>query len=166
MVHAEAVAVRRLCAAPHWLAGVLAWCAIRSCSTAGSLDRPTITKIPRPYDATIWWERRRIPYNAVLLLIGACSFGVIEGIGSQLVQPGEDVVEPLVLLFGGVVFVVGANACYTLGWITELLWSGGETTRTEAFRPTIYGRGPRLSMAVAAAPGVLVPLMWLVVGFH
>jgi hypothetical protein len=125
-----------------------------------------MTNIRRPYDAIIWWEIRRIPYNAILLVVGACSFAIIEGIGSQLVRPGDDVVEPLGLLFGGITFAVGANVCYTLGWITELLWSGGDTARTEGVRPTIYRRGLRLSMAVAAAPGVLVPLAWLIFGFH
>ena len=125
-----------------------------------------MTSIRRPYDAIVWWERRRIPYNAILLVIGACSFGIIEGIGSRLVQPGDDVIEPLALIFGGIAFVAGANVCYTFGWITELLWSGGDTARTEDLRPTIYRRGLLLSMAVAAAPGVLVPMAWLIFGFH
>jgi hypothetical protein len=120
----------------------------------------------RPYDAIVWWELRRIAFNAILLVTGACSFGIIEGIGAVLVQPGEDVVEPLALIFGGVVFVIGANACYTLGWITELLWSAGDTARTEGIRPTVYRRGLILSVVVAASPGVLVPLAWLVFGLH
>ena len=99
-------------------------------------------------------------------MIGACSFATIEGIGSQLVQPGDDVIEPVALIFGAIAFVVGANICYTLGWITELLWSGGDTARTEAVRPTIYRRGLVLSMAVAAAPAVLVPSAWLIFGFY
>src|SRR5437899_2748553 len=108
-----------------------------------------MTTVRRPYDAILWWERRRISFNALLLVIGSCSFGIIEGIGALLVQPGEDVVEPLGVVFGGILFVVGANACFTLGWITELLWSGGDTARTEAVRPAVYRRGMVLSAVIA-----------------
>jgi hypothetical protein len=123
-------------------------------------------RVRRPFDAILWWELRRIPFNAVLLAVGALSFAAIEGIGGQLVQPGEDVVEPLAAIFGGIVFIVGANVCYTLGWITELMWSGGDTSRTEDARPKVYRRGMIFSSLIAVAPGVLVPLIWLVFGFY
>jgi hypothetical protein len=126
----------------------------------------TMTHVRRPYDAIVWWELRRIPFNAILLVTGVCSFGIIAGIGALLVQPGDDVVEPLALIFGGIGFVIVANACYTLGWITELLWSGGDTARTEGVRPTVSRRGLSFSVVVTAAPGVLIPLAWLVFGFH
>jgi hypothetical protein len=95
------------------------------------------------------------------LVTGVCSFGIIAGIGALLVHPGDDVVEPLALIFGGIVFVIVANACYTLGWITELLWSGGDTARTEGVRQTVYRRGMIFSVMVTAAPGLLIPLAWL-----
>jgi uncharacterized membrane protein YedE/YeeE len=120
----------------------------------------------RPYDAIVWWELRRIRFNAILLVIGALSFAIIEGVGARLVQPGDDVVEPLgVVLFGGA-FIIGANICYTLGWVTELMWSRGDTARTEDVRPIVYRRGLILSAVIAAAPGVLVPLAWLIFGLH
>ena len=72
----------------------------------------------------------------------------------------------MALIVGGIVFVAGANACYTLGWITELLWSGGNTALTEGVRSTVYRRGLILPVVVAAVPGVLIPLTWLVFGFH
>lgn len=108
----------------------------------------------------------RIAFNAILLGVAALSFAVIEGIGSRLVEPGEDVVEPLAVTFGGGAFMLGANVCYTLGWATELMWSDGDTSRTEHLRHRIYRRGLILSAVIAAAPGVLVPLMWLLFGFH
>jgi len=60
-----------------------------------------------------------------------------QGIGAQLVQPGDDVVEPMAAIVGGTIFIVGANICFTLGWATELMWSGGDTSRTERVRPRI-----------------------------
>ncbi len=120
----------------------------------------------RPYDAIVWWETRRPVFNLVVLVGGAFSFGIIEAIGVRLVDPGEDVVEPLAVIAGGAVFIIAANICYTLGWITELMWSEGDTWRTEAIRQRVYRRGLLFSALVAAAPGVLVPAMWFVFGFH
>jgi hypothetical protein len=98
--------------------------------------------------------------------ISAISFGIIEASGSQLVEHGDDLMEPLAVIAGGVVFLVGANVCYTLGWITEVMWSEGDTSRTEAIRQKVYRRGPLFSAVIAAAPGVLVPLLWFVFGFR
>lgn len=81
-------------------------------------------------------------------------------------SPETNVIEPLALVGGGIVFAIAANACYTLGWITELLWSRGDTARTEGIRPTVYRRGLIVSVAITASPAVLVPLAWLVFGFH
>jgi hypothetical protein len=125
-----------------------------------------MTHVRRPYDAIVWWERRRLRYNGIVLAAAACSFAIVEGIGALLVRPGEDAVEPLALIVGAIGFFVGANACYTLGWLTELVWSSGDTARTEDRRPTIYQRGLIVSVLLAGAPGVLIPLAWLIFGFH
>ena len=87
-----------------------------------------------------------------------------QGIGAQLVQPGDDVVEPMAAIVAGTIFIVGANICYTLGWATELMWSGGDTSRTERVRPRIFRRGLIFSIVIEATPGVLIPLMWMIFG--
>ncbi len=119
----------------------------------------------RPWDAIIWWEIRRIPFNVIILVAGICSFLVIQLIGARLVKPGEDVVEPLAVMVGAVVYAVAANLCYTLGWVTELLWSRGDTCQTEAIRPKIYRKGIIFSVALTISPAALVPLAWLIWGF-
>src|SRR5258708_22728075 len=95
----------------------------------------------RAWDAIIWWEKRRIPFNLIVLVAGVASLLVVGLIGSRLVRPGEDIEEPLGILFGVVGYAVAANLCYSLGWVTELLWSWGDTSRTEALRPTVYRLG-------------------------
>ena len=118
-------------------------------------------------DSILWWELRRIPFNGVIVLAGLFSFGVIELIGSRLVKPGDDVVEPMALIAGSAVYVIAANLCYTLGWITELLWSRGDSSlaEAEAIRPTIYRRGLMFSLVLTLSPAILVPLAWAVFGF-
>src|SRR5882757_4499720 len=110
----------------------------------------------RPWDAIIWWEKRRIPFNLIVLVAGLASGLVIELIGSQLVDPGEDVEEPLGMLFGVIGYAMAANICYSLGWITELLWSWGDTSCTETLRPKVFRIGVMFAIVLTLLPGILV----------
>jgi hypothetical protein len=78
------------------------------------------------WEVVWWWERRRIPFNLAVLAAGIVSVLTVLLIGGRLVHPGEDVVEPVALFAGAAVYAFAANACFCLGWITELLWSGGD----------------------------------------
>jgi hypothetical protein len=64
-----------------------------------------------------WWELRRIPFNAILGIIGFLSLllftSCIESAG--VLQTGEDAVEPLAI----VVVPLIANAAYTGGWLLD-----------------------------------------------
>jgi hypothetical protein len=67
-----------------------------------------------------WWELRRLLYNAVLLVIGLAAIAGMESLMNTVIPAGEDAVEPLALIVGGVFYGIGANLFYTLGWIVEL----------------------------------------------
>jgi hypothetical protein len=120
----------------------------------------------RARETIVWWEKRRIAFNLAVLAAGFVSGLVIELVGSRFVKPGDDVVEPLAIIFGVIVYAVAANACYTLGWITEILWNGGDPTRTEAVRPKVFRLGMIFSVVLTLLPGVLVPIAWAVWGFR
>jgi hypothetical protein len=119
----------------------------------------------RPWDAIAWWEIRRIPFNLLVLAAGALSILIIELIGTRLVKPGEDVEEPIGMLIAVAAYAVAANLCYTLSWITELVWSRGDTSRTESRRPKIFRAGLIFSAALTLLPAILVPAAWLIFGF-
>ncbi|SRR5712691_788864 len=119
----------------------------------------------RPWDAIAWWEIRRIPFNLIVMVAGIASALVIELIGSRLVRPGEDIEEPIGIVIGVISYAVAANLCYSLGWITELLWSWGDTTRTEALRPKVFRLGIIISVVLTILPGILIPLAWAIWGF-
>jgi hypothetical protein len=120
----------------------------------------------RAREAIVWWEKRRIVFNLAVLAAGLVSGLAIELIGSRLAQPGEDVEEPLGIIVGVIVYAVAANAFYTLGWITEILWSGGDSARTEAIRPKVFRLGVIFSIVLTLLPGILVPIAWAIWGFH
>src|SRR5215471_11619129 len=86
-----------------------------------------ILTMSRTRDVIVWWEVRRIPYNLALLATGLISVFAMVGIGGRLVPVGEDFVEPFVLFFGVIVYAFLANVCYSLGWITELIWKSEDT---------------------------------------
>ena len=113
----------------------------------------------------IWWEKRRIPYNLALLVAGSASLFAIEAIGGRMVPMGEDFVEPLFLLFGVIVYAILANVCYSLGWITELLWNPGDTREALAKRTRIFRAGFIFSVALTGLPAVVMVFLWAVSSF-
>lgn len=120
----------------------------------------------RPWDAIVWWEVRRIPYNAALALVGATATCIVLWLGSHFVAPGEDVEEPLGLLAGAALYSLCANVFYTLGWISELLWSGGDTSRTDQFRKRVFSAGLIGSCLLTLLPAALIPALWVILGFR
>jgi hypothetical protein len=118
----------------------------------------------QPYDAILWWEIRRIPYNLILLAVGIITIVALELIGGYFIKPGEDVIEPPVILLSGICYGIMANLLYTLSWITEILWSGGDTSRTQALRAKIFRRGVIFSAAVTFLPAILIPAAWIIFG--
>jgi hypothetical protein len=120
----------------------------------------------RPWDAIVWWELRRIPYNMLMLVVGVLSLLSILFMGKYFVRPGEDVIELVGMISGAVVYGLLANIAYTLGWVTELLWSWGDTERTEPMRSLIFWTGIAFSVAVTLLPAFLIPLAWVVFGFR
>lgn len=120
----------------------------------------------RPWDAIGWWEIRRIPYNAALAIAGLITISAVFWLGSHFAAPGEDVIEPLVLIAGVALYALGANVFYTLGWISELLWSGGDTSRTEQFRKRVFSVGLLASCLLTLLPAALIPALWVIFGFR
>lgn len=104
----------------------------------------------RPWDAIAWWEIRRVPFNLLVLVAGVLS---------------EVILEPFGLVFWIIAYAVSANICYSLGWITELLWSWGDTARAEALRPKIFRWGLIFSVAVTLLPAAVVLLFRVFSGF-
>jgi hypothetical protein len=119
-----------------------------------------------PWDAIVWWEIRRIPYNIIIFAAGLISVVIIEVIGDWVVKPGEDAVEPLAVLFGAIGYCVLANLGYTLGWITELLWASGDTEKTQATRPNVFRAGLVFSIGLTVLPALLIPLAWAILGLR
>ncbi|WP_419320397.1 hypothetical protein ACN2C7_05645 [Caulobacter sp. ErkDOM-E] len=119
-----------------------------------------------PWSAIMWWELRRIPFNAVIALAGLASIAVMFVVGGRFTPPGGDVLEPTLLfvLVGG--YAVAVNIAYTLGWISEWLWSAGRVENTAPVRPLVFRLGLAFSTLVTLAPACLILLVWAAFGFR
>ncbi|MDX9971350.1 MAG: hypothetical protein RBU21_00025 [FCB group bacterium] len=71
-----------------------------------------------PWRAWVWWELRRIPFNIIIGVYGIVCLIIFYAsiLSTGYLEPGEDPVEPVVLLFAP--FII--NALYSLGWFAEL----------------------------------------------
>jgi cytochrome bd-type quinol oxidase subunit 1 len=103
----------------------------------------------------LWWELRRILFNAILFVIGLAA--VIGGLSLiDVVDPNRDVGTPLL---GIVLYGFLANLFYTLGWIVEL--AGRQTDPASARL-----RGQRMFRAGMLFSCVLTTLpFWFGFGF-
>jgi hypothetical protein len=110
----------------------------------------------RPWDAIWWWETRRVVFNLILFVVGLLS--ILIGNYAMLASPP--------ILLGIIAYAIAANIFYTLGWISEILWSAGDTTRTEALRPNVFRLGLLFSVCLTLLPGSVVLLARLVLAVN
>jgi hypothetical protein len=113
----------------------------------------------RPWDAIAWWEIRRALFNLLILVIGLVSGSIVTFAGSRLLGPGTSFGSPFI---GIILYGLAANLCYTLGWITELLWGWGDTAQTERIRPKVFRVGLFFSACLTLIPAIAIPLMWAI----
>jgi hypothetical protein len=106
-----------------------------------------------------------VPFNIALAIAGFATLAVIYTIGGRFTPPGADVIEPtlLLVLVGG--YAIAANIAYTLGWISEWLWSAGKVEFTAPMRPIAFKLGLAFSFLLTLAPGGLILLLWAIFGF-
>ena len=97
-----------------------------------------------------WWELRRIPFNIIIGIYGAIClvifFVAIQSSGQ--LQPGEDAVEPLALLFAP----LAINLLYTLGWIVEIPARLMISTLSPRFGPMLLKLGIGLGLFLITLP--------------
>ncbi|ESQ89353.1 hypothetical protein [Asticcacaulis benevestitus] len=116
-------------------------------------------------DSVGWWEFRRVTYNLILVPFLAGSLWLGAFLVSQTSLRNMPV-EPLGLVFMAGIFLGLANVAYTIGWLTEILWSNGETDLTRPYRWRMWILGTVLSVVLAWLPAALGILIFLLHQFH
>ena len=101
-----------------------------------------------------------------MAVAGFATTAVMFAIGGRFTPPGGDVLEPAFLIVLVVGYAVAVNIAYTLGWISEWLWSAGRVENTAPVRPLVFRLGLAFSALVTLAPAGLILLVWAAFGFR
>ena len=108
------------------------------------------------WQVVLWWEVRRIAYNLIVGFAGVLTCAALFGIaayserhfGSPLGMPDP----PIVGLFAIVMYGIGANVCYTAGWIIEFFSRWAWPGKTEDFGSLALAAGTAFSVILTLAP--------------
>jgi hypothetical protein len=107
-----------------------------------------------------WWEARRLVFNLVVGAAGtiACSMILVTAVISEFVFgiPVGMPDPPIFAIALAILFVAGANVCYTGGWVAELLvrrvWAG----EADNFATLMFTLGIWFAAVVTLIPGFFI----------
>jgi hypothetical protein len=113
----------------------------------------------RTFDIIKWWELRRIPYNIAVGTAGVIALVVViavaaiasEKFGEPLGLPDP----PIIALFAVLGYAIGANVCFTGGWVTEILVRKLWCDRAGAFAEISFALGLVFSILLTLTPAAL-----------
>jgi len=94
-----------------------------------------------PGQVILWWEARRIPYNIAVGIVGFVSVAVLLALGPRVAHPDEPLFSPFFMFGGILLYGVGANICYTAGWIVELAIRKFGAQSTDRFAQSAFKSG-------------------------
>ena len=134
-----------------------------TCATPPDHQARATRRTTQAWSIILWWEMLRLPFNVALALAGATSLIVVHGVAEPFAAPGEDVIEPALLWVLAALYALAANLCYTLGWLSELVWSGGDPTRTRPYRMRVFFLGLIGSFILTLSPALIAGAIWLFV---
>jgi hypothetical protein len=110
-------------------------------------------------DVIGWWESRRIPFNLIVGsagILSCLSMGVIGLARFFLIGGDADFPAPTgFALFGIIVYAIGANLCFTAGWIVELGIRWFSPEEADRFASLSFSTGLVFSVLLTLTPGIL-----------
>jgi hypothetical protein len=115
------------------------------------------------FEIILWWEKRRVPYNLIVGVAGlfTCAVTVAVAViasdkfGEPLGLPDP----PIFAVLAVIAYGVGANVCYTGGWISEALVRKIWQERTGAFGQITFVLGLVFSVLITLAPAALFSVL-------
>lgn len=101
-----------------------------------------------PSTILLWWERRRLTYNAIVGTTGLVSLATLRVL-EWLPPHTQEMRVPWILV---VVFGLAANACYTLGFLLEALFHQLWGDDVAPVGPTLFRHGLVFSVGLTLLP--------------
>ena len=113
-----------------------------------------------PLQIILWWEARRLFFNIVVGIAGVMTIVVMvfsAAIAEKLFnEPIGWPDPPLFAIIGIILYAVGANICYTGGWIAELISHEVWGDKARGFAEISFTLGVVFSFLLTLVPGALV----------
>jgi hypothetical protein len=106
----------------------------------------------------MWWEARRIPYNLIVGTAGICTciaLGISAYMAEEFFHTDFLPDPPIFVLLLILIFGVGANICFTFGWVVELLMARLAPHEASAFAENTFFCGLLFSVALTLSPAIL-----------
>jgi hypothetical protein len=123
------------------------------------MSSETFDTLPEPYsraEIVRWWEGRRVRYNMLVGSVGIVTWLLVLCFGSLAVKPGVDFEESIMMIIGPAIYAIGANLCFTLGWIVDTsLYRGRPRNR-------LWKAGLIFSLVLTALPGIWAVIAWCI----
>lgn len=117
-------------------------------------------------DILVWWESRRLPYNLLVGVTGLITCGIILAIATlaskQFHEPLSLPDPPFVAVAGILLYGIGANACYSGGWLTEWLARKIWKSRAGAYGEIAFFFGLFFSILLTLVPAAATVAVYLV----
>ncbi len=115
------------------------------------------------YEIVGWWELRRLPYNLVVGATGIVTVVIMvvtsiiceKRIGVAIGMPDP----PIFAIFGIVAYGMAANACFTAGWVVELVLGEVWGVRSPRFAEIAFGLGLLGSVLLTLLPAAVTVVM-------
>jgi hypothetical protein len=119
-------------------------------------DKPVTTV----WQALGWWELRRIPFNAILLVTGffaglLCLYTNMAAVSLLNLDFGFPD-PPLFVIIAAILYGIMANICYSGGWIVELFVRRIRPAAADRFASSSFYFGVCFSVLLTLSPGILV----------
>jgi hypothetical protein len=112
-----------------------------------------------PLSTVRWWESRRMVFNKA---VGSAGLVTLACMSFFFALPPHSSFIPLpMMLFGAMVYGVLANACYTLGWVAELLARRAWGRSAPDMGPLLFRQGLIFSVGLTLLPIILSVISWV-----
>jgi hypothetical protein len=112
-----------------------------------------------PLSTVRWWESRRLTFNKA---VGSAGLVTLAGVSLLFaLPPYAEVLEFPGLLIAAAVYAVMANACYTLGSVTELLARRLWGRSAPDLGPLLFRQGLIFSVGLTLLPLLVATFIWI-----
>lgn len=112
-----------------------------------------------PLSTVRWWESRRLTFNKA---VGSAGLVTLAGVSLLFALPpyAETLMLPEMLI-AAAVYAVMANACYTLGSVTELLARRLWGRSAPDLGPLLFRQGLIFSVGLTLLPLLVATFIWI-----